>query len=209
MSVAFDPSGHRLFAGSILGEVFACDVARARRLWSHVVTPTTVIRSIATSPTEDVVVYGTQAGRVSMVNAADGTLRWSVELGQTIEQLIFHPTGARIALACVDGTVRFVSSKGELLDEALLAFDGAATTLAYLPDGSRLFVGYSTGVVRLWSDGDDELFAVRLLSQAVRRIAVSPSGRDVAIVGDHNAMHVWSTRLAGGATPKKTAAEHR
>ena len=103
----------------------------------------------------------------------------------TINDIVFDPSGQLIATASGDRTVRLWTSGGQ----SVFNFTGhpaAVLAVAFSPDGRSLITGGEDGRVRFFHMSTRrELIDIATPFKSIRRLAIAPDGRQIALVGDH------------------------
>ncbi|MCA9718933.1 MAG: CHAT domain-containing protein, partial [Myxococcales bacterium] len=110
-----------------------------------------------------------------------------------------QPTLAALSLLEVDptssgavtGLESAVLSVLETLPERTWVHHGAATSVAFSPDGARVVLGFDQGATRAWSPSTDQVLAGPDHSDRVQRATFSPDGERVATVSERT-VRVWS-----------------
>ena len=123
--------------------------------------------------------------RLRMWDRRDGRLVWETEqVGLPIERLAVAPSGERIAIALVDGTLALhAAADGRRLDD-LPSAGGNVRALRFLSEGSLLTAGASRdgGHVAVWDLQTRARDAQIELPDRVTAAAVSPAGDVVATI---------------------------
>lgn len=121
-----------------------------------------------------------------------------------VVDMAFSANGAMLVSASADGSVRLwnVADGAEL--NALHGEIGA-TSVAFSPDGTRLFTGWADGVlIGITLAPDNTLTAAQPQAAhvgSVNDLAVSPSGGVIASVGDDGTITLWdAANVATAAT---------
>ncbi|MFO8071097.1 MAG: protein kinase [Polyangia bacterium] len=194
-ALAFDREGKRLAAGGADGELRAWRVGLGSRqdepgghrgIWL----------TAAFDPTGELLASGDR-------NHPE-ILLWDVESGASrgrlagheggIRALSFHPGGRLLASAGADGAVRIWNHRDGEPVRALLGHAGAASAVAYGPDGT-LASGDESGVLRLWNPEDGSLRAeVPAHEQAIAQLAFDPSGGELASASPDGSILLWNPR---------------
>ena len=131
---------------------------------------------------------------VSLSGAVEQALGGEFEA--TAACLAVHPTGDRVAIGFMDGSVHLRrSSDGETLHE-LNGHISHVTAVAWFPDGSRLLSGAADASLRVWDPRHGD--AVGVLRghtyRDVRTIDVSSDGTTVVSGGYDRVVRFWSSR---------------
>ncbi len=194
-ALAFDREGKRLAAGGADGELRAWRVGLGTRP-SEPRGHRGIWLTAAFDPTGELLASGDR-------NHPE-ILLWDVESGASrgrlaghqggIRSLFFHPEGRLLASAGADGAVRIWNHRDGEPVSALLGHAGAASAVAYGPDGT-LASGDESGVLRLWNSGDGSLRAeIPAHEQAIARIAFDPSGDELASASADGSILLWNPR---------------
>lgn len=208
-AVAFSPDGELFVTGAYDGTVRAWDRRTCRSRWTS---------DAASTPVVDVVFLADGArvasasieGFVRILDAQDGRLS-STLLGHTapIRDMVASPDGEQIAAASMDeSAIVWSVPRGRPLVEMRAPVEGPPTEeegqpppktarrardISYSNDGARLFAGYETGFVRVWSaDTGALLHADRAHSGAVRRLVTSPAAERFVTAGADGKVLLWS-----------------
>lgn len=188
-SIDYDPRGDFLVASDFAGSVHLYGADGSAR-W-HRQLQEMALMTVAISGNGQWIAAAGQGGTLWILDASDGRVRAQRRDSNHVNSLAFHPGGEFLATASSDGILREYELQGLSIARRISGFSTEATALTYSPSGTRLFVGYSDGLVRLWSEEGDELFAVRCHQASVTDLDVSPDGRTLAIVGLTPAIHLW------------------
>lgn len=160
------------------------------------------------SPCGQLVALGGEAGLVAIFDARSGFGRSRLD-GHTdvVNQLAFSPDGSALASGSSDGTVRlwdmadlrtphrgpspwFPGMAGEGLGVVYRGVCGAEA-VAFAGDGRALFTGDGEGTVRRHElPGGHISWEVRCAERAIVALAVSPNGRQVAVVGSLESLRI-------------------
>ena len=113
-------------------------------------------------------------GQVAAIDVASGATRLVPVQAPAPTALAFDPNGQQIAIAGRDGAVSLRGLTGSDLGEARLSLTGAATGVAWSPDGTLWVTG--PGQLAWWSPRSDQQGAAALPSGAGAVLAHGPSG---------------------------------
>jgi len=102
----------------------------------------------------------------------------------TINQIVYSPDGQLIATASSDRTARLWTPDGQPLSE-FTGHAGPVLAVAFTPDGRSLVTGGDDGQLRFYNVATRrELINIPTGFQRIRRVSISPSGRQIALIGD-------------------------
>ena len=152
-------------------------------------------------------------GKRALTGSSDHTLRlWDLESGRevrtfqghtnTVWDVAFSPDGKRTLSGCSDGLSRLWDvESGQKLLELDTQKGGMAWTVAFTPDGKRAVTGGGTALVRrdmpeaslkLWDLATGrEVRRYEGHAKDVRRVAVSPDGKQLLSGGFDGTMRLW------------------
>lgn len=114
-------------------------------------------------------------GRIRLINARDGSIRPAGMEHQQVAQLQFAADSRQLASAGHDGVLRIwdVPSGREIL--RLNSSAGALLSVAWAPDGTRIFGGSLSGFISAWDPATGvETFVQRAHLQPVTGLAILP-----------------------------------
>lgn len=190
-TLAFSPDGGRVAMGSEDSKVRFWSVPGGRTLRS-VQTGLRRIDRIRFSPAGATVGVSGPGPDILLLDAADGSVAGRLEgHGEGVTDFQFGPGGAAVYSASADGAVRRWSAGGRAMATARLS-EGEARVLAVSPDGRRVAVAGSGGLVRLLDPED--LSVDRELPAAERKIlsvAFSPDGGLLAAGTEQGRIRLW------------------
>jgi WD40 repeat protein len=188
LTVAFSPDGKRVASADLKGSVF---------------------------------VWEAETGNVVVSRKIKGEPVKNQEILAGVRSLAFAPDGTRLALALEQKPgIRIWDLSGDGDALVLKEHSGAVSGVAFRPDGKQLVSAGTDGTVRVWNAEDGtELHTLRghveaveegpappddplglavpaprkagLRSVAVRAVAFSPDGKQIASVGDDNTVRLW------------------
>lgn len=152
------------------------------------------INRAALSPNGDHIAVALTDARVELISRADGTLERTFNAGSdTVWSVAFSPDGQKLAAASADEVVSVWDViSGELISTSS-GQSGGATDVGFVPDGTSLvavdrkgllhFLDVATGrqIVAPWSAHKG----------ASWRLAVLPSGGQIATAGDDGLVKTW------------------
>jgi WD40 repeat protein len=137
-----------------------------------------IISSCRFSPDGGLLAVSTFDGSVHLVDASDGTMRWSTSTHRLAHaHMSFSPDGKRLAaVGHSDGGQVFDTASGRVLSE-LVGHSQSVYQVDWSPDGRRLATASDDGTVRLWDP---------------------QTGADLGIIGRHEAGVYGCRFLEGG-----------
>lgn len=159
-----------------------------------------LIRAIAFSPADDVIVTGADDGAMRFWDSKTGDNLSIRDLGAPVTTLEFSPDGKLLAI----GLSR-VNDNLLILDEipaAQLASyqlpTAGLTSLGFSPDGSMLVVGAAEGLFSVWNTRSRQLIFAREIDAAVMDVSFSPDGSLIAVSTENNALSFFGVPLGSG-----------
>jgi WD40 repeat protein/serine/threonine protein kinase len=217
--VAFDPVGDKIASVSEDGSVRLWNADTAAQIGAPLVQRTGDFLSVAFSPDGTGLMVGTGEGEIWGWSLPSGKPIMQPILGahsSDVWELVFSPTGDRIATASSDGTSALLTyPEGKVVGHAFAPEDGIQCVEA-LPDGSGLVGGGADGRVRIWSFKDGATTAASAVGhdRPITEIALSADGHLMATLGGDQAARLWMLfepippavdRTVAGATAKGVA----
>jgi WD40 repeat protein len=111
-----------------------------------------------------------------------------------VVSLTFAPDGARLALACADGTVRFWDVASDKTVGPALVHPALVNSIAFDPTGDYVVTGCRDGIARVWRVGGEES-APQLLTHAaaVTAAVFSPDGRLILTGSSDGLAQFWES----------------
>jgi WD40 repeat protein len=218
-AVTFDPAGKKIASAGEDGSVRLWDADTAAQIGEPLAWRTGDFLSVAFSPDGSGLMVGNGEGEIWGWNLPSGERIMRPILGahsSDIWELVFSPSGDRVATASSDGTSVIVSyPEGRVIGHAFAPEDGIQCVEA-LPDGSGLVGGGTDGRVRLWSFEDATTKAISAIghNRPITEIALSADGHLLATLGGDQAARLWTLsrpiasavdRTVEGATAKGVA----
>jgi WD40 repeat protein len=154
------------------------------------------VTSLHFDPSGTTVAVAHADGSVGVVNAADGTARWTALHGgpQVAVNGITFVAGERVASVGGDSVVRLWDAATGAAGPVLEGHEAAASAVASSPDGSFLVTGGEDTRAMVWDAATGKLSLVLAgHNRAVRAVAVSPDGATIATAGDDGMIILWDT----------------
>ncbi|CAE6464184.1 unnamed protein product [Rhizoctonia solani] len=192
-SITFSSDGSRFASMGIYDGLF--------RVWSTadgslVAGPLPIypnlVRSMAFSPSGNLIAIGSYAGIIYIFNVKDGALVIGPEAcsAASVDCIAFSADGAYVACASNDGTVCLWDiRKNTAIPVALPERTLTSTSLAFSPDGTRLFLSADKTLnVRNILDGSLKVLSV---PSHPSYISVLPSGRHILVTLKGQSTQVW------------------
>ena len=221
LSVAIDPSGGRLAAGTTSGVVLAALNGSDRRTidvgegWAHQVafTPDGATLAIGIDPDRGQMLSH-EPGVVLFVDSRTGKPYGApLELEEGVIGVDISPDGRSIAVVVANNVLHFfdIATRVEIVP-AIENPDALITSVAYSPDGTRFAIAVSTGAVRQYDavthqpigqplDGDPNgIFGVAYSPDGTL-LAGTSLGFSTTRLWDARTGAALGTRLTGGRVP--------
>jgi WD40 repeat protein len=124
--------------------------------------------------------------------------------GSPARQAVFSADGRLLATSSAGGAI-LIRRAADWKILLHLDHPGGVASLAFSPDGKRLFSGGYDGAVRSWNpESGHETLPVRKAQGAIWSLDVSPDGSRLAAAGEDRLIRLWP--LAGG--PSRVLAGH-
>ena len=193
-SIAFDPSGARIFVRDVLGDASVRDAASGREL-VRVEAGENDFHSFAVHPDGKSFATGSLDGTLRVWDARDGALRATLRVpDHAITALAWSPAGDQLAAAHKPGKILFWSPDTGAAQETVDKHENLITTLAFSPDGERLASGSYDHTVRVWNPRNGEaLLTLRGHDEPVTAVRFDPSGATLASASKDGTIRLWRT----------------
>ena len=193
----FDPSGRRVATAGADRLVKVWDLAGVRdhgREWQH----TQRVRVAAFAPDGESLAYGTEDGKVFVVETTLGEQRYEggLEHGADVSFVIFGPDSKRLLTGGVDGTARvWELATGRQLFAC--EHEDRINVARFNHVGSRLVTASRDRTAKLWDTSTGRLAAAPFEHRhAVVNAGFAAGGREVVTAAMDNSVHVWNTLTA-------------
>jgi WD40 repeat protein/predicted ATPase len=198
-SVAWNPDGRLLAAGTYYRGVQVWDVATWSRRWVGQAHPTR-IRRVAWSPDGRLLAGGGYDGIVYLWDAGEGTLQQQLEgHAGPVLSVAWSPDGQRLASAGGgrEGGQLFVwdVGSGERV-QTLTVLAELVSAVAWSPSTALLISGDGNrrGTVRWWNVESGQCLRVQEGHHGtVQALKISPDGSTLASCGDDGAIRLWDS----------------
>ncbi|MBI4602355.1 MAG: protein kinase [Planctomycetes bacterium] len=196
--VAFSPDGRRLVTSGRDGKVKLWSAkgegfreATLERQFDH---PSDA-RAVKFHPQGQILLTGCFDGRARLWSVESGSLLWTVEQPDIVEDVAFSPDGTLFVTGCGDGKARlWITATGERKGPALEHRDQTIDAVAFSPSGKLVLTGARDKTARFWSVETGEPAGPVLEHGGwVQGIAFTPDGtRVVTASRDEGRVYVWS-----------------
>ncbi|MBI4625270.1 MAG: PD40 domain-containing protein [Verrucomicrobia bacterium] len=192
--VAFSPDGKLVASGGVGGEAKLWDTKTGKELRTFKAADAS-IEGIRFSP---------DGKTIATCGAAlDGQVKiWNVTSGELLKKfrgpegyhrcVVFSPDGRSVAVGTVPNAMIWDLASGE--SRTLNAQGGRIQTLAFSPDGKRLFGAGERGIISVWDiTSGDEILTMDGEQANIWSVQVSPDGRTLASSGVNGVIRLWET----------------
>ena len=199
-AMIFAPDGHAVFGGSQNQAIQWWSPSDGTLIGS--ISPSGVINSgisagpddvlsMATSPDGQFLATGNHDHDLRLYNIASSHLVWSVPAhSAAVTSVAYSPAGDQIATASADRTIRFWTTKGNLV-ATIVAQEEPITGIAYLNGGANLISVSLDGTVKVWDCRNGGLVnRTRLNMNGLTCIALSPDSTVAAIGGSNGKVYL-------------------
>jgi eukaryotic-like serine/threonine-protein kinase len=150
----------------------------------------------ALSPDGERLVLGDQRATLHIRDATSGDLIRAVteEPRTSVWAITFAPDGKRFAVGRVGGTLSILKANGDSVGR-LQGHESTVMSLAYHPDGRRLFSGGADRTIRIWNlEAGQEIGRLEGHTDNVESLAISRDG-DRLVSGSLDAtVRIWDAR---------------
>jgi WD40 repeat protein len=221
-AVAYSSDGRKFIASNAAGVATVYDAETSEALFilrGHApgLSGETVyngVTGVAFSPNGEQIATASDDLTAKIWDAADGrellTLEGHISATAVVPphegviKVSFHPSGAYVATAGADGTVKIWSTEdGRILFDIVAHPDSSVIDLAFNYDGSRLATGAFDGTAKVWRfSGDpdaggegvslEEHYALIGHTSGVYGLAFTPDGERLVTASEDGALKVWA-----------------
>jgi WD40 repeat protein/Flp pilus assembly protein TadD len=163
------------------------------------------VHALAFGPRDDAIAVVGARGELRVLDARDGTVRWTGEPSfSAAHDLAWSPDGRHIAIALGDGRLAMWDAATHAREREFLGHTAGATAIAFSPDGSRLASGSDDRSIRLWEPRTGRELA-NLIEHAylVEALAFSPDGSTLVSGSSDSTLRWWRAR----SEPERAVAE--
>lgn len=155
------------------------------------------------SPDGRWIAIGTAQGKISLVDANNGTVEWHLENQGRINALNFSPDG-RLLLSAGNSSTAIVR---DLSPEHKIVYEWhhpkAIHQADFSPDGNRVVTACGDGIARIWdTTTGEELFQLGPEKSELIWAKFGPNGRRI-VTAHFSALHVWDME-----TQERIASRH-
>jgi len=167
----------------------AIEVARERDRLDH----ESAVNTVAFHPDNQLLVSGTQDGKVHLWRRQDQLIRQSLPGHKdAVTGVTVSPQGQVIASSSQDGTIRLWTVPGQPVSQPFLGQDWI-TSIAWSPDGQFLVSGGKDGSVKVWNR-QGKLIGQPFLGHkgVVFTVAFSPDGETIASGSGDGTIRLWN-----------------
>jgi eukaryotic-like serine/threonine-protein kinase len=193
-----DVSGSNRIALSLRGgslHVASLGGQEGREVWR---SPAGVeLSGVVFSPDGRLVAVGDDRGGLTIVDAADGRVRWRrTDHGASVSRVAWSPDGQLVASGSGDRTARLWNAETGAPVAVLSSGNGSARTVAFSPDSRQLVVA-GWWRVDLWDIGTQQLLAHDIgASQGWYDARFSASGDRLLLGSAQGSVRVWDLHPA-------------
>jgi WD40 repeat protein len=202
VSVTFNPSGDRVFAGdgSSRGRVYVWD-ASARGAFTVLEDDEALADALAFSPDGRLLAAAAEEGALRIWDLAARTRRVVLDGGGgSVSSLAFDPAGGQLACGDDDGTVNVREPASGRILRRLEGHTLRVNSVAFSRDGAELVSASADGTVRVWDTRTGKALAERQFDEQASAVLFMPDGATIVVgSGDPNSLttglrrtlHLW------------------
>jgi len=188
-SMAFNPNGTLLAAGSLDGRLSLWDLSTGKTrtvLKGH----TSPITHLTFSPDGKLLASAGSNGDVFIWDVKAGSQQANLSGDGQVQDLVFSPDSKTLAYGGVPMPVHLWNTvAGD--ERAELSEHSGVLSLAYSPDGNILATGDMTGMLKLWDDESASSKVLREHADWVTEMAYSPDGKTLATYAWDGTLRLW------------------
>lgn len=207
--VSFSEDGARLAASASDGKLLVIDMPSGETVAEKVASeePRSVVAAVALSPLGQGIAWGSYAGAASFGTVDRKETAPLCEHQGAVLDIVFSPSGRKIATASVDRTVKICSYVGIVdvfsrdvdptksrIVAHLVGHRSWVNAVAFDPQEKWLASGSSDGTVKIWSLETHKPLKTLVATDAeVYAIAASPDGKRLAAGLRYGRIKIWDT----------------
>ena len=114
-----------------------------------------------------------------------------LDIGIHNDELVWAPDGGMFA-ACSRDQVNIYSAKTGILTRRMQDAKGAAHSITFSPDGTRLFCGSNDQTIKIWDPRTgDKVAELRGHSENVNSLAIDGTGTTLFSLGEDDTIRIW------------------
>jgi len=151
------------------------------------------IFSLAYSPDDKTLAFGTESNTVSIWDVAAGKERFVLNgHSDQVRSVAYSPDGKLLATASLDKTIRlWDAATGEELAKLELS-EALVVGVAFSPDGALLASANWDATIKLWDVATRRLLTIlKGHTSAIRNVAFSPDGKLLASTSNDSSIKLW------------------
>jgi WD40 repeat protein len=157
-SIAFDPEGETLAAGTENGSIILWNTKTSKQIGRPLAEHKGRVSSLAFSPNGEMLASGSWDGAIMLWNGVSGELLKPPLQGHTgwVTSVAFNPAdgGQTLASGSMDGTIRLWDvNHHRQIGTPLTRYTGRINSIAYSQDGNWLGASGEGGVIIVWEAG--------------------------------------------------------
>ncbi|MCC7476220.1 MAG: protein kinase [Pirellulales bacterium] len=150
------------------------------------------VTNVAYSPDGKTIAAGDMKGKLTVRDAAKGTVRYQVPHGQYVLAVAYSPDGERLATGSSDKTIHILTATTGAVERTLRGHTDGVLCVRFSPDGQRLVSGSYDNTARVWDVGSgQELQTLKGHSWWVWAADFAPDGKRIVTAGQDGKAIVW------------------
>ena len=206
-SIRVSSDGHRVAAGTLLGQVCVFD-RQSRRVLFETEMNNTIVLAIAFNDNGDTLFISTIDGSISALDLISGELLW-YRIGNANDTVTMEYLQTKNALLTATSTraLHLLSAENGEVINAREAKGGLLRDLTVFQDESRFVTALSDGTVGVWDVDSFSLIASLPTKQSLECISVSRDGYRLAIGGGNATIEVMDGMSRGSRFKNATSKE--
>ena len=201
LALAVSNDGSLVASGSSEGELIVWDVQSRSRVYEQVLPVASSIRSIAFRNRDNTLAYGSDDGKIRMLDTEGNPVHeWDAEQGR-IQALAFHPTDELLASGGDESYVRRWrlndTANPLAADDILRGHEGPVSAIAFNVSGTRMASGSYDHSLQIWDLTEPTANSIILQSHTawVKALAFVRSGNQIVSVGADRTVQIWNLDL--------------